>query len=261
MTRATASSTPKGPRYLMPAVTVLAVATLVAGAFYSRSPDMTLAPQMAEAPVILTDGSGINVQKYEVTVAEWNTCHVAGGCSLALRATGNHAEVDMPATGLSFIDVAEYITWINAATRMEFRLPTLAEWEHMAAEVLPPVPDPIFTDPELTWASAYLMEPQTKRTLRPRGSFATTSQGIVDLNGSVWEWTQDCYVGAAEGQLTPDRCPAFFVGGEHVAAMSYLVRDPARGGCAVGTPPAHLGMRLVSDRRWPTRLLKSNKGK
>jgi hypothetical protein len=47
--------------------------------------------------------------------------------------------------------------------------------------------------------------------------------------------------------MDPSRCPAFFVGGEHVAAMSYLERDPARGGCAVGTPPAHLGMRLVAD--------------
>jgi hypothetical protein len=47
--------------------------------------------------------------------------------------------------------------------------------------------------------------------------------------------------------MSPDRCPAFYVGGEHIAVMSYLVRDPARGGCAVGTPPAHLGMRLVSD--------------
>ena len=91
------------------------------------------------------------------------------------------------------------------------------------------------------------MEPQTKRTLRPRGSFDTTSEGIVDLNGSVWEWTKDCYTGAAEDQITPDRCPAFFVGGEHVAAMAFLVRDPARGGYAVGTPPAHLGMRLVSE--------------
>jgi formylglycine-generating enzyme required for sulfatase activity len=119
----------------------------------------------------------------------------------------------------------------------------------MAAEVLPHTPDPIFTDPELTWASAYLLAPQTSRTLRPQGSFETTSQGIVDLNGSVWEWTQDCYAGTSQGPASADRCPAFFVGGEHVAAVAYLVRDPARGGCAVGAPPAHLGMRLVLEHQ------------
>jgi formylglycine-generating enzyme required for sulfatase activity len=244
-----ANTKPKGRNFAMPAVAVLTVLALIgAASLLPRGPDLTFAPEMAEAPVVLADGTSINVQKYEVTVAEWNRCHAAGVCTLALRAPGNRTPSQTPATGLSYADVSEYIAWINSATRMDFRLPTLAEWELMAAEVMPPVPDPIFTDPELTWASAYLMEPQTKRTLRPQGTFQTTSQGIVDLNGSVWEWTEDCYAGAAGNSVSPDRCPAFFVGGEHVAAMSYLVRDPARGGCAVGTPPAHLGMRLVTDR-------------
>jgi formylglycine-generating enzyme required for sulfatase activity len=155
----------------------------------------------------------------------------------------------MPATGLSYPDVGQYLAWINATTRQNFRLPTLQEWEFMAAPVLPHAPDPIFTDPELSWASAYLLEPQTKRTLQPRGNFATTAEGIVDLDGSVWEWTDDCYAGVGDGVFAGDTCPAFYVGGEHIAAIPFLVRDPARGGCAVGVPPAHLGMRLVSDNR------------
>jgi formylglycine-generating enzyme required for sulfatase activity len=166
---------------------------------------------------------------------------------LALRVVGDRNEVVMPATGLSFDDVTQYLNWINTVAGHTYRLAALQEWEFMAAEVLPETPDPIFTDPDLTWASAYLLEPQTNRALRPQGSFATISQVIVDLNGSVWEWTMDCYAGAAGVQMPPDRCPAFYVGGEHIAVMSYLVRDPARGGCAVGTSPAHLGMRLVSD--------------
>jgi formylglycine-generating enzyme required for sulfatase activity len=248
MTRPTANDASIAQRYLLPAIMVLAVATIVGAAFSSRSPDLSLMPESAGRPVTLADGSVLYVQKYEVTVADWNKCNKAGACSLALRVNGGHAETEIPATGLSFTDVFEYITWINATTRMEFRLPTLAEWEYMAAEVLPPVPDPIFTDPELTWASAYLMEPQTKRTLRPRGTFETTAEGIVDLNGSVWEWTQDCYAGADSSPTGDGYCPAYFVGGEHIAAVPFLVRDPARGGCAVGTPPAHLGMRLVSEQ-------------
>jgi formylglycine-generating enzyme required for sulfatase activity len=224
---------------------VLAVAALIGGLQQSIGPDHSYAPEMAEQPVAMSDGVRLFVQKYEVSIAEWNACHNAGVCTLLLRAPGGHTEEEMPATGLSYVDVTEYLSWINGISKDTYRLPTLTEWETMAAEVLPKTPDPIFTDPELTWASAYLLEPQTKRTLRPRGSFDTTAQGISDLNGSVWEWTMDCYAGAANGQMTPERCPAFFVGGEHTAAMSFLVRDPARGGCAVGTPPAHLGMRLV----------------
>lgn len=236
----------KWPRRLL---VLLAVAAVTGVLLHPWDPSTVSKPVMAPQAVILPDGAVIYVQKYEVTVAEWNACHADGACSQALTAKGRYAEHEMPATGLSYVDVSEYLAWINEVTGEDFRLPSILEWEFMAAEVLPEEPDPIFIDPELTWAAAYLTVPQTKRTLRPQGTFDTTSQGIVDLNGSVWEWTQDCYAGASEGQITRDRCPAFFVGGEHVAAMSFLVRDPARGGCAVGAPPAHLGMRLVSDRK------------
>lgn len=226
---------------------LLAVAVLAFGG--SEVPDPNLRPQMADSPVVLPDGTPLYVQRFEVSIAEWNTCHVAGACTLALRALGNRSEPDMPATGLSYLDTREYLAWINGVTDGAFRLPTLAEWEHMAVEVMPHEPDPIFTDPNLTWASSYLMEPTTARALRPQGSFSTTSQGIADLDGSVWEWTQDCYVGDSGAPTSLDRCPAFMVGGEHIAAIPFPVRDPARGGCAVGAPPAHLGMRLVTLRR------------
>ncbi len=88
----------------------------------------------------------------------------------------------------------------------------------MAASVLPDKPDPIFSDTSLSWASAYLTGGLAPRAIRPQGSFSVSPEGIADLDGSV------------------------------MTAMSHLVRDPARGGCAVGTPPAHLGMRLVSDK-------------
>ena len=225
----------------------LLVAVLLGGALVTqRAPGLVAPPLLAETPVRLPDGTTIRVQRYEVTVAEWNRCHAAGACALALRAPRGADPSQTPATGLSQPDVQAYIVWLNAATGADYRLPTLAEWEHMAAPVMPETPDPIFTDPALSWASAYLIENTTPRALRPQGSFSVTPECIADLDGSVWEWTADCYAGAA-GPVDPARCPAFWMGGEHVAAMSYLVRDPARGGCAVGTPPAHLGLRLVLD--------------
>ena len=223
----------------------LTAALLLGAALTERGPSGDLNPELAAAPIAIPGQTPIYVMKYEVTVTEWNRCFDAAACQLQLRTRPNQDPHETPATGLSYIDVSEYVAWINAQTDIAFRLPTVAEWEHIAHLVLPEEPDPIFTDPELTWASSYLLEEQSSRALRPRGAFSTSPDGVVDLDGNVWEWTQDCYAGTADGD--PSRCPAFFVAGEHIAAMSFLVRDPARGGCAVGSPPAHLGMRLVRD--------------
>ncbi len=225
--------------------TVGAAVIAIGAALTLRGPDISLLPEMAPRPVALADGGALYVQRFEVTIAEWNACFEDGGCYLQLRARPDQDAATTPATGLSYLDVQDYVGWISRKTGHDFRLPTADEWAFMADSVLPEKPDPIFTDPTLTWASSYLTDGQTPRTLRNQGSFSTTPEGIEDLDGSVWEWTSDCY----SADIDADRCPAFFVGGEHVAAMSYLIRDPARGGCAVGSPPAHLGLRLVSDDR------------
>ena len=234
---------------LIPAVLIAVGAALLGAALTWRGADHDLAllPTMAAGPVTLSTGAQLHVQKHEVTVAEWNRCHDGGACTLRLRARPDQDPLLTPATGISHADAMEYLGWINNETGMDFRLPTAAEWREIARPVLHDHAEPIFTDPSLAWASTYLTEDLAPRALMPQGSFSTSPAGISDLDGSVWEWTQDCYAGAAQG-IDPARCPAYFVGGEHVAAMSFLIRDPARGGCAVGTPPAHLGVRLVSDR-------------
>lgn len=195
--------------------------------------------------VTLDDGQPLYVGRTEITVAEWSACHADGGCSLDLRAPGEGQ--DFPATGISFVDAQEYVSWINARSGPQYRLPTKAEWYALAYEVLPETPDPIFTAPELRWASAYLVEaPKVDRALHPTGDFSTTSTGLRDLDGNVWEWTQDCYDGGSARSSTAN-CPAFIMGGLHESVMFYLVRDPANGGCASGLPPPHLGFRLVTE--------------
>lgn len=244
----TTTATHERARMFLHLAVPLAVLVLVGAAFILRGPEPPSQPlpEMAKAPVILPDGGLLYVQKHEVTVAEWNRCHVAGGCALALSLRAGWDPETTPATGLSYVDVSEYLDWIIRTTGHNFRLPFAWEWNHMARFVLPEIPEPIFKDPELTWASAYLTEGLAPRALKAQGSFSTSPEGVVDLDGSVWEWTQECYSGGTDA-VDPSRCPAFFVGGEHSAVIPYLVRDPARGGCAVGTPPAHLGMRLVAE--------------
>lgn len=228
------------------AAVLIGVGALGAARIFLRGPDLDYFPPMVE----MTDVAGkpLWVQAREVTIGEWARCHADGACTLELRAPPRAKEgEDWPATGLSYVDVNEYVAWINQKSRHSFRLPSAIEWDFLAAPVMPVKPDPIFSDPALSWASTYLTENLVDRRLRPSQSWDSTPEGIWDLNGNVWEWTQDCFKGLSDG--TPDGagCPAFIVGGEHEAVIPYLVRDPARGGCAVGAPPPHLGMRLVSD--------------
>ena len=76
---------------------------------------------------------------------------------------------------------------------------------------------------------------------------------MEDFGGNVWEWTSTCYVRAS---FTADRvaveavtenCGVHVLEGLHRAYMSNFIRDGKSGGCAVGTPPEHLGFRLVRD--------------
>lgn len=224
----------------------LGMVVITGAALTLRSPDSILLPIMADHPVVLAEGRKLYVQRHEVTIAEWNICAAEGACTLEMRVRSHNDPATTPATGLSYPDVQEYIAWINEASGHNFRLPHAAEWDAMAAAVLHKRPAPIFTDPALAWASGYLTEGIVPRALKQQGHFSTSPEGISDLDGSVWEWTQDCYAGTA-ADADPAWCPAYVVSGEHVAVIPYLTRDPANGGCAVGMPPAHLGMRLVTD--------------
>jgi formylglycine-generating enzyme required for sulfatase activity len=233
-------------------VAVALGATLFGAAYLNlRGPDMTHFPAMIAVPSESVPQDVLFVQAHEITIDEWNTCYNAGGCTQKLRPPSYATDGSRyPATGLNWMDANEYLTWINHETRHSFRLPTTKEWHALAQNVMPEKADPIFTDPELSWASTYLMDAGRSRRLEPSGTFSTTDIGIADLDGNVWEWTQDCYAGSA-GTVSQGDCPAFYVAGEHEAVVPYLVRDPARGGCAVGAPPAHLGLRLVTDVAFP----------
>ena len=230
---------------------VIASSLLGAGVFVAARdgffPHYMPLPEMAAASVAGDGQTQIFVQVRETTIAEWNRCYDDGGCQMQLRAPEDAEQQDYPATGINWIDAQEYIRWLSKASGHPFRLPTSGEWYQMAHDVLPDTPDPIFSDPSLTWASAYLLEEGVDRKLRPSGAWSITADGLVDLDGNVWEWTQDCYNGATETSLEAP-CAAYALGGEHRAVVSFLVRDPARGGCAVGAPPAHIGLRPVTDR-------------
>lgn len=193
-------------------------------------------------PVQMENGSTLLVMTREVTRREWKACAVALACE---DLTGNipKDQPDMPMTGVNRFDVEAYLAWVNGRSSRQYRLPSAAEWEEIAAALPRKGYKKIFTDPRLAWAADYGSMETISGVLRPSGGFGTLPNGIADLGGNVWEWTTSC----AKDGIEQDRCPAYKVEGQHQTALSVFVREPFNGGCASGAPPNHVGFRLVSE--------------
>ena len=193
----------------------------------------------------LADGAAKPVAfgRYEVTWREWKACYDDGGCSFLPQPGRDVTEGDFPVTDVNRFDVDEYISWINAKSGRTYRLPTADEWSAISGGLSRRKTKKLFDDPRLAWAADYGSMQQVPAKVQPSGSFGAGANGISDLGGNVWEWTSTCAAKSAAGA----DCPAYIADGLHEANVSVFIRDPASGGCAVGTPPANIGFRLVAD--------------
>ena len=205
---------------------------------------VTLFASRQKPPLLLEwvdAGAGFQVMKHEVPIAMWQQCVSEGGCSFMPKPGLGASDDTYPVTGIGALDAQDFVVWARKRTGQNVRLPTLEEWYDFS-EVPPFRPAQIFTDPRLTWAATYGSEGTVDPTLKRPGGFGQNSKSIADVKGNVWEWTSSCVMNE-----DPAHCPAFFAAGTPEAKIAVFVRDPSSGGCATGTPPAHVGVRLVYD--------------
>jgi formylglycine-generating enzyme len=114
-----------------------------------------------------------------------------------LGATAPAAPDDHPVTQVSWNDAMAYAMWAGK------RLPTEVEWEH-AARGARNLSQPYAWGDSLivhgrhranTWQhpSAGTEPDDGHRFTAPVGYFGTTSLGLMDMGGNVWQWTADWY--------------------------------------------------------------------
>jgi formylglycine-generating enzyme required for sulfatase activity len=223
---------------------------------YRLAGDFSRDGKPAEAP--LRDAhlaADIKIMNRQITAGEYARCADDGGCPKIPHAS---AMADRPMVGVSWRDATAYAEWITSKTGLVHRLPTDEEWVFAAGdkardEALPLI-DPV--DPAQAWIARYEAEANRARPgaldPQPVGSFGRNENGLQDIGGNVWEWTNTCFLrmtldptGAAH--VTNTNCGVRVVQGAHRTYMTDFIRDPRTGGCAAGVPPANLGFRLVVE--------------
>jgi formylglycine-generating enzyme required for sulfatase activity len=148
-------------------------------------------------PHRVTIATPFAIGKYEVTIEQWNACVEAGGCSKA--GADAKGAPNTPVRDVSWDDAQQYVKWLSKLSGKSYRLPTEAEWEYAARGG---------TTTRFWWGEK--MEsgkadckdcgpPWTQSGPLAVGSFAANPFGLHDVNGSVWEWVEDCWHNSYKG--------------------------------------------------------------
>src|SRR5215471_18317644 len=184
------------------------------------------------------------VMRHQVTAADYQRCVEAEACAVVDR---DGAVPDLPIVKVSWRDAHAYASWLSRETGELYRLPTDEEWAYAAAgrfqdDALPENLD--FGDHSQRRLAIYDRDARRQETLdpapRPVGSFGANENGLLDMAGNIWEWTDTCYTRNtldARGDIVAAtvNCGIRVVEGRHRTYMSDFIRDARAGGCAIGT--------------------------
>ena len=244
-------ATPTDPSSFAPATVILSDLTFS----FRPAGDFQLDGEPTDAPLQQRRFDRIEIMRNQVSAAEYAACVADDACPVAPEPTGGAAQ--MPVTQVSWQDAQAYARWLSERTGDFWRLPTDAEWAAAAGSK--------FKDDALRltagsarsdrWLATYDAETAARGedALRPRGASGVNENGVQDLAGSVWEWTDTCFTryaltndGAKPGAVN---CGVRVVEGAHRSYVTNFIRDARAGGCAAGKPPANLGIRLVRETR------------
>ena len=136
-----------------------------------------------EKPTHSVKLSDFYIGKYEVTQAQWK----------AVMGTNpsNWKGDNLPVENVSWNDIQEFITKLNAQTGKKYRLPTEAEWEYAARGGNQSKGYKYSGSNSISNIAWY--DANSNKMTHIVGQKSPNELGIYDMSGNVWEWCQDWF--------------------------------------------------------------------
>ena len=145
-----------------------------------------------EKPVHRVAIKAFQLAKTEVTNKQYRACVEAGACLAPFSYIGGD---DHPVVNVDWEQARKFSEWAGG------RLPSEAEWEYAARSAGKDRKYP-WGDKKATCERAVISGcggAAAPACSKPNGN---TEQGLCDMAGNVWEWTQDLHHGSYEGAPT-----------------------------------------------------------
>jgi len=151
-----------------------------------------------EKPAHRVTVNSFSIGKYEVTQAQWKA--IMGN-------SPSHFKGDkLPVENVSWEEVQQFISKLNAKTGKQYRLPTEAEWEFAArgGNMSKGYKYSGSNNVETVAWHAFNSEDKTHAV----GTKSPNELGIYDMSGNVYEWCNDWYSDYSNGAQTNPQGPA-----------------------------------------------------
>jgi formylglycine-generating enzyme required for sulfatase activity len=135
----------------------------------------------SDCPEMVVITASYAMGKYLVTQKQWRD--LIGSNPSLFRNCGD----DCPVEDVSWNDAQEFLTKLNERTGKSYGLPTEAQWEsacHAGSQTQ-------YCGGQQFDAVAWFLRNSGART-HPVGQKQPNGLGLYDMNGNVWEWTNDC---------------------------------------------------------------------
>lgn len=193
----------------------------------------------SERPAKSRQVSDFYMGKHEVTQKLWSVIMNSNPSTVI--------NDNLPVNNVSWEDCQLFIEKLNRITGRNFRLPTEAEWEYAAKNVISDAGTitgsyTLFSggnDPSsFAWYGA-----NSENKLHPVGTKKPNSFGLYDMTGNVMEWCQDIYTNYSTGDPEIGKDHRVIRGGSYVDDKPYIT-NTGRGSSEYSIALPTYGFRL-----------------